>query len=88
MGTSSKDGWKKVTERAWSDDKYRQELIDNPNKVLKAAGLDVPAGVNFVVVENEPDRLHLVLPCRPGEELSTSEAKSESLSEYNAAMTL
>jgi hypothetical protein len=86
MGTSSKEAWKKITERAWTDDAFRQQLVDNPNKVLKDAGVDVPAGVNFVVVENEPDRLHLVLPSRPGEELTGSVANKESLSEYNAAV--
>ena len=85
---NSKDAWRGIVERCWSDDAFRQRLIDNPNKVLAASGLEVPAGVNFVVVENEPDRLHLVLPFRPDERLNASGPESATLSEYNAAIAL
>jgi len=63
-------GWRNVVAKAWSDDSFKQQLIDDPNAVLAANGVDVPAGVNIVVVENEPDRIHLVLPSRPGGDVS------------------
>jgi hypothetical protein len=62
--------WRSVVARAWSDDAFKRRLLDNPNDVMREAGLALPDGVNFVVVENEPSRVHLVLPVRP--ELETS----------------
>lgn len=76
--------WRELVSRAWEDEKLRTELIDNPNKVLAANGIDVPSGVNFVVVENEANRLNLVLPAKPGEQELVG-AGASSISEYNAA---
>ncbi|MBM3464318.1 MAG: NHLP leader peptide family natural product precursor [Armatimonadetes bacterium] len=79
------DIWRKVVERSWADGQYRQDLLDNPNKVLAEAGIKVPTGVNFVVVENEPDRLHLVLPQRPGD-AAAADGEDSALTQYNAAV--
>lgn len=66
--------WRSVVARAWSDDAFKQRLLDNPNDVMRESGLALPNGVSFVVVENEPSRVHLVLPVRP--EFQTSELRS------------
>lgn len=66
--------WRSVIARAWSDDTFKRRLLDNPNDVMRESGLALPDGVNFVVVEDEPSRIHLVLPVRP--ELQTSELRS------------
>lgn len=63
-------GWRSVVAQAWSDDSFKQKLIDNPNAVLAQSGVDVPEGVNIVVVENEADRVHLILPTRPDKDVS------------------
>ena len=57
--------WRGIVARAWADEQFKQKLIDNPNQALAAAGVSVPAGVNFVVVENEANRVYLVLPSQP-----------------------
>ena len=62
--------WRAVVTKAWGDDSFKKKLIDDPNGVLAASGVDVPAGVNVVVVENEPDRVHLVLPASPARDIS------------------
>lgn len=72
--------WRDVVTKAWADDKFRQRLIDDPNGVLQEANLPLPPGVNFVVVENEPSRVHLVLPARPEGALEVSELH---LSDYD-----
>lgn len=54
-----------IVAKAWADEQFKQRLIDNPNQALSDAGISVPAGVHFVVVENEPNRVHLVLPSQP-----------------------
>jgi hypothetical protein len=51
--------------RAVEDDDYRQRLISDPKPVLREAGLEVSDEIEVVVHENEPSRMHLVLPSRP-----------------------
>lgn len=59
-----------VLQRAASDAAYRQSLKANPRRVLAEAGLRVPEGVTYQVVENTPDVMHIVLPAlAPEEEL-------------------
>jgi hypothetical protein len=72
--------WRDIVAKAWTDEKFKQRLVDDPNGVLAEAGLPLPGGVNFVVVENEPERVHLVLPSRPDGELNVSKLQ---LSDYD-----
>jgi len=76
--------WRKVIEKSWSDPKFKQSLIDNPNKVLADAGLKTP-GVNFAIVENQADRLYLILPASPAQQPGIGTAGAETLSQYHAA---
>ncbi|MCB9759074.1 MAG: NHLP leader peptide family natural product precursor [Alphaproteobacteria bacterium] len=75
--------WQRITERAWADPRFKQSLLDDPNHVLAAHGFPVPAGVNFVVVEDEPTRAHLVLPPPPSAELSISPLDRDALADYD-----
>lgn len=50
--------------RAASDDDYRQKLLSDPKSALEDAKLEVPDDVEIVVHENEPKRLHLVIPSK------------------------
>jgi hypothetical protein len=54
-----------VIGRAVEDDRFRQELKDDPRAVLLRAELGIPEGVEIEIHENEPNRIHLVLPSRP-----------------------
>lgn len=51
-----------VLERAANDVTFRQAFKANPRKMLAEAGLPVPEGVTYQVVENSPDCMHIVLP--------------------------
>ncbi|MBU0491803.1 MAG: NHLP leader peptide family RiPP precursor [Chloroflexi bacterium] len=51
-----------VLQRATTDPAYRTDLKANPAQVLAAAGVDVPEGIRYTVVENTPDTIHIVLP--------------------------
>ncbi|HEV2667560.1 MAG TPA: NHLP leader peptide family RiPP precursor [Blastocatellia bacterium] len=73
--SESQSAWRGVVAKAWADEKFKSRLMDNPNKALAEAGLSIPRGVNFVVVENEPQRVYLVLPTRPEDELAVLEMK-------------
>lgn len=79
------DAWRRVVARAWSDSEYKEELLTQPDEVLARAGIRCPEGTTFVVVENEPTRVHLVLPAVPAEEAELEEAGARAVSTYHAA---
>ncbi len=66
MTSDIQTAWRGIVAKAWSDEQFKQKLMDNPNRTLSDAGVEVPTGVHFVIVENEPSRVHLVLPTNPG----------------------
>ena len=66
--------WGRLTARAWTDDAFRQRLLAEPAAVLAEHGVQAPAGVSILVVENTANQINLVLPARPSrEELSEEE---------------
>ena len=81
----AQEAWRKIVTRAWTDEKFRYALVDNPSKVLAENGYPVKPGVHFVVVENEPNRVHLVLPAKPDAAAAVQEPNAEALSWYDAA---
>ncbi|MBU0490456.1 MAG: NHLP leader peptide family RiPP precursor [Chloroflexi bacterium] len=60
--TAHKDTLMDVLQRATTDPAYRASLKADPAGVLTAAGVDVPEGIRYTVVENTPDQVHIVLP--------------------------
>jgi Nitrile hydratase, alpha chain len=63
-------GWRKIVARAWSDDEFKRQLMEDPRSVLADAGLPVSTDVSYVVVENDARCVHLILPARPGGDVS------------------
>lgn len=57
----------KILQRSGQDQAFRQRLVADPGAVLRAEGLDLPAGVQVRALENRPGLLHLVLPHRPAD---------------------
>jgi hypothetical protein len=61
-----------VTAKAQADPNYRREYVSDPNATLSSAGLKIPPGLKFKVIEGlpRPDQIpdntknlvHLVLP--------------------------
>jgi hypothetical protein len=58
-----------VVAQAMADDEYRQQLIDDPKAVLQDAGLIVSDEVEIEIHQNQPDRVHFVLPAVAVEEV-------------------
>jgi hypothetical protein len=77
--------WQEIVKKAWKDKEFKRELRANPNAVLKKEGFPIPAGMNFVVVENEPYRMFLVLPAPPAAIKKVIPAGNETVSQYNAS---
>ena len=57
--------WGKVVAQSWSDDEYKSRLLDDPRSVLAEAGYSVPDGVDLLVTDSDPDKMHLVIPPAP-----------------------
>ena len=43
--------WAKIVAKAWCDEAFKAELVNNPEQVLKAEGAEIPEGVRVHVVE-------------------------------------
>ncbi len=48
--------------RAWKDESFKNDLVNNPKATLEAAGASIDAGHDVVVVENTDTVVHAVLP--------------------------
>ena len=48
---ANKKLWAKIVAKAWCDDAFKAELLNNPEQVLKAEGAEIPEGVRVHVVE-------------------------------------
>lgn len=67
----------KVIAKSWSDDGYKQQLLNDPRSALSEMGVDLPADLEITVSEQKPGELHLVLPPKPASgELSTESLQS------------
>ncbi|MDG3439615.1 NHLP leader peptide family RiPP precursor [Nitrospirillum amazonense] len=55
----------RIIAKAWTDEGFKARLLADPAAVLKAEGVEVPAGVTLNVVENSGTAYTLVLPARP-----------------------
>ena len=59
--------------KCWADEAFKQNLIKNPAAALKAAGIEVPEGVEIKVVENTDALVHVIVPTSSTGELSDDE---------------
>jgi hypothetical protein len=68
----------KVFEKAWSDAKFKAELLKNPTQAIKAAtNAKLPAGLKIVVHENTAKEMNFVLPYVPPKSGELSDADLE-----------
>ncbi|MCF4965702.1 NHLP leader peptide family RiPP precursor [Nostoc sp. CMAA1605] len=80
----------KIIARAWKNDAYKQELLENPKAVIaREFNVELPAEVSVQVLEETPTNLYFVLPMRPqfeaGELADVSEEELEMLAGASAA---
>ena len=57
---ANKKLWAKIVAKAWSDEAFKAELLNNPEQVLKAEGAEIPEGVRVHAVSYT----HLTLPTK------------------------
>ena len=57
--------WGQLIAKCWADDSFKQKLLADPEAVLKAAGVEWPAGNSVRVLANDDKVFHLVIPAEP-----------------------
>lgn len=68
----------KLIEKAMADEAFKRELMSNPKAALaKELGQELPADLEFEVLEQTPTKLYLVLPMSE----SAGDSPSEELAE-------
>lgn len=83
MAQAADDQWDRVSKsmgrilaRTWTDSSFKQRLLEQPAAVLADYGVEIPAGVEVLAVENTPERFYLLIPPPPAEEISEDELLS------------
>ncbi len=73
----------KIIAKAWQDEAFKQELINNPKAaIIREMGLvEMPDNLDFRVLEENANTFYLVLPMKPeiteiGGELSSEELEA------------
>ena len=63
---ANKKLWAKIVAKAWCDEAFKAELVNNPEQVLKAEGAEIPEGMHVHVVEEQKpstaEDIYLYLP--------------------------
>ncbi len=67
----------KIVAKAWSDPKFKERLLKNPEAVLKENGIDVPKGKKIQIHENTDKISNFILPLKPSGELSEQELEGQ-----------
>lgn len=86
MSGSLKTALHDLLHRTRHDDELRTRLQSDPKGTLAAeAGIEVPEGVEVVVVEDTAEKAHLVLPPQGGDVAVAVELDEEDLGEASGA---
>ena len=70
-----KKKWAEIVAKAWMDEKFKQELLANPSKILKEYGIET-SGIDYQIVENTKSKCYFVLPAKPEGNLSEHDLKN------------
>jgi uncharacterized protein (DUF427 family) len=55
--------YEEVTRRAYDDPDFRERLLEDPKSIVaEVAGIQMADDAEVVVLENNPKRIHIVLP--------------------------
>ncbi len=57
--------WAQVVAKAWTDPKFKEQLLKDPTKTLATMGIEIPAGQKVEIHTGSERIVHLVLPPKP-----------------------
>jgi hypothetical protein len=70
----------KLIEKAMANEAFKRELMSNPKAAIaKEVGQELPAELEFEVLEQTPTKLYLVLPMSESEAFPSEELAEEQL---------
>jgi Nitrile hydratase, alpha chain len=61
----SHDKMGEIVSKCWKDAEFKKRFMSDPNSVLRDHQIEVPAGIQFKVVENTDKVVHFTLPAAP-----------------------
>ena len=64
--------------KAWQDEAFKQQLLDNPKSAIAEAGISLPENIEVEAILETSNKFYLVIPQPPThqEELSDKELES------------
>ena len=65
--------------KAWKDDSFKQQLMNNPKSAIAEAGISLPESIEVKVIEETANTFYLVIPRQPSQEKELSEADLQSV---------
>jgi hypothetical protein len=68
--------WSKVISKAWNDPAFKKRLLNEPQKVLRENGIELPSGKELKITETTDKIIYLNLPADPGKELQNDMLKN------------
>ena len=51
--------------KCWADEGFKNKVLADPVSTLRAEGVELSAGVSYVMHENTEQVVHLVIPAKP-----------------------
>ena len=55
--------WSSIVKKAQEDAEFKKQLLSNPREAIESfTGIKLPEGVQYIVHEQTPTSVHLVLP--------------------------
>ncbi len=68
--------WAQLVARAWMDESFKRELLNDPRGVCEASGLKFDKELTLRIIESNKNELCFVLPEKPEGDLSESELRN------------
>ena len=65
--------WGQIVARAWADEDFKAQLVENPKTIMREYGLELSPDVRVVLVEDTAEVRHFILPPSPTGDLSEEE---------------
>ncbi len=72
----------KLIAKCWSDPKFKEQLLKDPETILKQNGIEIPKGQKVKVVENTQDVLNFVIPQKPAGQLSEKDLEAVAAGDF------
>lgn len=67
--------WSKIVAKAWTDEEFKEKLMNDPTETLKELGFEFQPGQKIELHEQGGRVVHLIFPNKPEGELSETELK-------------